>query len=227
MQAFQWCHRPCCNPPPGAQVPLPLPWRALTTAEEQQRGITYYGSGDRLRKVASKLLAGQPIKVATLGGSVTVAGFLHRQGRSYAALFFRFINESFPHRQAYGHLCKDILPEDSSLQWSLSRAERSTCCMLWFGWQQASPPEPCCQAASACLHDVTRDCTPTAVPCSDHVFHNGGMPGSSSGFFAPCVERLVPEVSSATWMAAPALFWGHCGLHCPAFCAPTLKCWLC
>ncbi|KAL4423959.1 hypothetical protein ABPG75_001260 [Micractinium tetrahymenae] len=118
-------------PSPRSQVPLPLPWRALTTEEERQRGITYYGSGGRLRKVASKLLAGQPIKVTTLGGSVTVAGVLHRHGRSYSALLFRFINESFPH--------------------------------------------------------------------SGHVFQNGGMPGSSSGFFAPCVEQLVsPDVDLVT-----------------------------
>ncbi|PSC73416.1 hypothetical protein C2E20_3417 [Micractinium conductrix] len=63
-----------------------------------QRGITYYGSGARLRAVAHKLLQGRRVKVYTLGGSVTASAALHPRGLSYAALLFRFINGTFPNR---------------------------------------------------------------------------------------------------------------------------------
>lgn len=39
------------------------PWVPMLTGEEVARGLDYYGSGARLRRVASKLLAGEPIKV--------------------------------------------------------------------------------------------------------------------------------------------------------------------
>ena len=41
-----------------------LPWEPLLTAEEVQRALGYYGSGHSMRRVAAKLLAGQPIKVS-------------------------------------------------------------------------------------------------------------------------------------------------------------------
>ena len=40
-----------------------LPWEPLLTQDDLQRGIGYYGSGARIRRVAAKLLAGKPIKV--------------------------------------------------------------------------------------------------------------------------------------------------------------------
>ena len=40
-----------------------VPWTPLLSQHELERGLTYYGSGERLRAVAAKLLAGQPIKV--------------------------------------------------------------------------------------------------------------------------------------------------------------------
>ena len=40
-----------------------LPWEPMLTAEEVQRALGYYGSGSSMRRVAAKLLAGQPIKV--------------------------------------------------------------------------------------------------------------------------------------------------------------------
>lgn len=42
---------------------LRLPWQPRLSRQEAQRGLAYYGSGERLRAVAAKLLAGQPIKV--------------------------------------------------------------------------------------------------------------------------------------------------------------------
>ena len=42
---------------------LQTPWEPMLTAEEVQRALGYYGSGSRMRRVAAKLLAGQPIKV--------------------------------------------------------------------------------------------------------------------------------------------------------------------
>jgi hypothetical protein len=77
---------------------LRLPWPALLTEEEVQRGTTYYGSGARLRRVAEKLLAGQPIKVYMLGGSVTDGGGVRKQEQAYTSLLSQFINYSYPNR---------------------------------------------------------------------------------------------------------------------------------
>lgn len=50
----------------AAPARLRVPWEPLLAREEVLRGMGYYGSGARLRKVAAKLLAGQPIKVSGL-----------------------------------------------------------------------------------------------------------------------------------------------------------------
>lgn len=58
----------------GLQPPqLNTTWAPLLTPEELQRGITYYGSGARLRRLARLLLDGQPVKAVAIGGSVTAA----------------------------------------------------------------------------------------------------------------------------------------------------------
>lgn len=44
-----------------------MPWQALLTDEEVQRAEAYYGTGRRIRKVAAKLLAGEPIQVCSTG----------------------------------------------------------------------------------------------------------------------------------------------------------------
>lgn len=100
-----------------------MPWPPLLTPAEVQRGV-YHGSGGALRALAAKLRAGQGVTVVLLGGSVTNAGELSRQGLSYAARFFNFINSTFPNPA--------------------------------------------------------------------HRFINHGMPSSNSGWFAPCVDVLVP-----------------------------------
>ncbi len=51
-----------------------VPWPALLEEEEVMRGLAYYGSGTGLRRVAAKLLAGQPVKIVSLGGSITATG---------------------------------------------------------------------------------------------------------------------------------------------------------
>lgn len=38
------------------------------------RGLSYYGSGTALRRLAVKLLAGQPVQIVSLGGSITGTG---------------------------------------------------------------------------------------------------------------------------------------------------------
>lgn len=45
-----------------------LPWEPLLTHDEVQRALGYYGTGHALRRVAAKLLAGQPIQVRAGGG---------------------------------------------------------------------------------------------------------------------------------------------------------------
>lgn len=55
-----------------------MPWEPLLTDEEVQRAEGYYGTGRRIRRVAAKLLAGQPIQVRA-GGWAGPAG--EEQGR--------------------------------------------------------------------------------------------------------------------------------------------------
>lgn len=102
---------------PRTQPRLRVPWPPALSKEELLRGLSYYGSGLRLQRVAAKLLAGQPIKVYMLGGSVTGGGGATAPDLAYAARFFHFINASFPHRsvaaswadrrvlEQVGHMC--------------------------------------------------------------------------------------------------------------------------
>lgn len=76
-----------------------MPWAPLLTPEEQARGVTYLGSGSRMRRVAGKLLAGQPVTVVALGGSVTYGHGVDDASQAYPALFFAFLNASFPNRE--------------------------------------------------------------------------------------------------------------------------------
>jgi hypothetical protein len=72
----------------------------MLAAEDVLRGLSYYGSGRRLQAVAAKLLAGQPIKVFTLGGSVTKGQGASTAPAAYPSRLFELINATFPHRQA-------------------------------------------------------------------------------------------------------------------------------
>lgn len=68
---------------------LRVPWGPLLTQEEAQRGLAYYGSGQRLQAVVKKLMDGKPIKVGSCGCWVVPAGALHFQRRWAAALAAR------------------------------------------------------------------------------------------------------------------------------------------
>ncbi len=96
-----------CSYPPASLLPLlplpqrrlELPWKPLLTPEEQRRGISYYGSGRALHRVATKLLAGQPIKAYALGGSITGGGGSSNYNKTaYVPRFFQFIRHNFPNR---------------------------------------------------------------------------------------------------------------------------------
>ena len=50
--------------------------------------------------MATKLLAGRPIKAFTLGGSGTYGNGVEGLEQAYPSLLFRFINTTFPHRCA-------------------------------------------------------------------------------------------------------------------------------
>lgn len=89
--------QPLCRPP-VPQPRLRVPWEPVLSKEELLRGLSYYGSGLRMQRVAAKLLAGQPLKVYMLGGSITGGGGASAPQLAFAARFFHFINASFPHR---------------------------------------------------------------------------------------------------------------------------------
>lgn len=93
-EALAWWSGPR-RPPPRQ---LDLPWEPLLTTAELRRGLAYYGSGARLQALASKLLAGRPVKVYTLGGSVTGGGgSSYAPATAYVSRFFQWINATFPH----------------------------------------------------------------------------------------------------------------------------------
>lgn len=83
------------------QLPPP-PWEPRLRREEVERGLAYYGSGNRLRRVAAKLMAGHPIKAYALGGSVTAGRGASDLSLAYPSRFFQFINATWPHRCAPG-----------------------------------------------------------------------------------------------------------------------------
>ncbi|EFN58305.1 expressed protein [Chlorella variabilis] len=85
---------------PSVVPPLlpPLPWEPLLTAAQLRRGLSFYGSGARIERVAAKLLAGQPITAVTLGASVTRGHGASSVESGYPSRFFDFLNASFPHR---------------------------------------------------------------------------------------------------------------------------------
>ncbi|PRW45267.1 hypothetical protein C2E21_6426 [Chlorella sorokiniana] len=88
------------QPPPLRTLSFPPEWQPLLTREERLRGISYWGSGGRLQRVAQKLLTGQPVKVFTLGGSVTSGGGSSSSTKlGYVPRFFEFLQHNFPHKE--------------------------------------------------------------------------------------------------------------------------------
>ncbi|KAL4429381.1 hypothetical protein ABPG77_005155 [Micractinium sp. CCAP 211/92] len=75
-----------------------MPWKPLLSHRDVRRGLSYYGSGDRLQALLAKLQAGRPIKAYTLGGSVTKGQGASAPEKGYASRFFEFINATWPHR---------------------------------------------------------------------------------------------------------------------------------
>ena len=75
---------------------LTVPWGPQLTQAEADRGLTYWGSGERMRALARKLLAGRPIKVFALGASVTRGIGTSDRRYSYAARLFEFVATAFP-----------------------------------------------------------------------------------------------------------------------------------
>ena len=84
--------------PTSPAAPLQLPWAPLLSEEEQRQGVSHGGGGARLRAVARKLLAGQPITAVTLGGSITYGHGCDDLALAYPSRFFAFLNATWPHR---------------------------------------------------------------------------------------------------------------------------------
>ncbi|EFN59953.1 expressed protein [Chlorella variabilis] len=91
------------------------------------RGTSNYGSGQRMERLGHKLLQGQPITVAFLGGSITW-GRGGYEGGSFTNRFTEWLNATFPHpdhrvvnlglpavTSALFAACYDTVPEDADL----------------------------------------------------------------------------------------------------------------
>eukprot|EP00887_Chlorella_sp_A99_P003010 scaffold9.g3010.t1 len=113
--ACQAC--PTCEPPPtpaAPDEPPPLAWPPwleggwqdkLLPDDAVVRGQTRWGgcgaSGeDRMRRFAAKLVAGEPVTIVAIGGSVTAgAGVGNNLQWAYVSRFLSWINSTFPHPQ--------------------------------------------------------------------------------------------------------------------------------
>ncbi|KAI7839277.1 hypothetical protein COHA_006975 [Chlorella ohadii] len=79
--------------------PVQLPWPPVLSELQLKRGLAYYGGGQRMERVAAALMAGQPITAVTIGGSVARGAGSTRPERAFPAMFFSFLNATFPHPQ--------------------------------------------------------------------------------------------------------------------------------
>ncbi|PRW56718.1 hypothetical protein C2E21_4783 [Chlorella sorokiniana] len=79
--------------------PVQLPWPAVLSELQLKRGLAYYGGGQRVERLAAALMAGQPITAVVIGGSVSRGAGSTRPDRAFPAMFFSFLNASFPHPQ--------------------------------------------------------------------------------------------------------------------------------
>ncbi|KAL4419206.1 hypothetical protein ABPG77_000600 [Micractinium sp. CCAP 211/92] len=76
---------------------VPTNYTPSLLPRELEKGIVSYGEGSRARRWAHKLLSGQPVSVALLGGSITQgSGSSPPHLGMYALRVLRWINETFP-----------------------------------------------------------------------------------------------------------------------------------
>ena len=47
--------------PAAPADPAPLPWKPVLSAAQLKRGLSFYGTGQRIERFAAKLMAGQPV----------------------------------------------------------------------------------------------------------------------------------------------------------------------
>lgn len=96
-------------------------------ADALRRGTANFGSGQRMERLGQKLLAGQPVTVTFLGGSITW-GRGGNEGGSFVRRFSEWLNATWPHpghrivnqglpavTSALFAACYDKVPEDSDL----------------------------------------------------------------------------------------------------------------
>lgn len=156
--------------PQPRSLPLP-PWRAVLSPAQLRRGLPFYGSGARIEAMAAKLLAGQPIKAFTLGGSVTRGAGASSEAATYPARFFQFLNATFPHRYAlrlWGHA--------------------GLCCVSLNGSRRTAGVLPA-------RSDPAPRRPLRALPpwrCRAHVLQNKGIGATTSGLYSVCAEQMVP-----------------------------------
>lgn len=132
-----------------------MPWKVLLTPEERRRGVTYAGSGASLRAFAAKLLSGQPVRVAAVGGSITAGHGAQLEAAAYPWLFFAFMNGTFPPQQGWAGRASSLLicdgPQRLGEEQPLQLPWLSPCCPLL--------PAP---ARAGSTRWTTRGCPPRA-----------------------------------------------------------------
>ena len=186
---------------------LRLPWQPALTRQEAERGLSYFGSGKRLRAVAAKLLAGQPIKVRCSCCPRSAAAGPRRAGL-LSTLWPTPTLRRRTHWEAVPPAAKAPAlpgspspPASSSSSTPPSHTGRVRCggglqdclrvvcaggCTTWrarfiFSKQTLSLPHP-----------PAHPTPPHPARCSAHEFRNLGIDAANSGVFAACTEHLLP-----------------------------------
>lgn len=73
-------------------------WNSFLPDDALERSLLYFGNGCRLQKVLKKLLSGEGIVGVSLGGSVAAGTGVGNFEDAYPALFFGWLNATFPPR---------------------------------------------------------------------------------------------------------------------------------
>ena len=198
---------------PEAHRRLIVPWDPMLAAEDVRRGLTYYGSGKRLQAVAAKLLSGEPIKLFTLGGSVTKGQGASSTKAAYPYRLSEFINATFPHRCGAAPRSRRVC--SPCVAWHASEA---CVCARLSGMAALQPGVAASPVGCGCLTAAAHARLRSA--CSGHTFVNKGVGATSSGIFTACVEKMVEPVSGgragglAGWGPGPESITHTGRVHC-------------
>lgn len=146
------------------------------------RGTSNFGSGDRMRRLGAKLLAGEPVTVAFLGGSITW-GRVRARGLAKLAL-----HSSCPPKAGSCLAACPLHGVHNRLRVPPNRPTAADAAV-------SLPPPPRAQGGNEGGSFVSRFTAwlNATFPHPGHSVVNYGLPAVTSALFAACYDK-VPEV---------------------------------